>query len=211
MDAGSPSSRSRAGFRLRQGYDGQGGVTPASSEERHPRLGLGPRLLTAVAVGVAAAPGSVSQKRSPLPGAAPGRSQTCDAYRGRAADQRQIHRRAAVHEHERGEGQAPSSPDGIQEDILTNLALLPELHVVSRTSVMQYRNTTKTIRQIAQELGVTYVLEGSVRRSGNKVRVTGQLIHAASDEHVWAASYDRDLHRRLHDPSRAVTADRREA
>ena len=83
--------------------------------------------------------------------------------------------------------------DGIQEDILTNLALVPDLRVVSRTSVMQYRNTTKTIRQIAEELGVTYVLEGSVRRSGNKVRVTGQLIRAANDEHVWAKAFDRDL------------------
>src|SRR6478736_2931757 len=83
--------------------------------------------------------------------------------------------------------------DGIQEDILTNLALLPDLRVVSRTSVMQYRGTTKTIRQIAQELGVTYVLEGSVRRAGNKVRVTGQLIKAGTDEHVWAKSYDREI------------------
>ena len=83
--------------------------------------------------------------------------------------------------------------DGIHEDILTNLALIRELRVVSRTSVMQYRATTKTMKQIAQELGVTYILEGSVRRSGNKVRVTGQLIHAATDEHVWAEAYDRDL------------------
>ncbi len=83
--------------------------------------------------------------------------------------------------------------DGIQEDILTNLALIDGLRVVSRTSVMQYRNTTKTIRQIAQELSVTYVLEGSVRRAGNKVRVTGQLIRAGTDEHVWAKAYDREL------------------
>ncbi len=83
--------------------------------------------------------------------------------------------------------------DGIHEDILTNLALVRALRVVSRTSVMQYRATTKPIRQIAAELGVAYILEGSVRRSGNKVRVTGQLINAATDEHVWAKSYDRDL------------------
>lgn len=83
--------------------------------------------------------------------------------------------------------------DGIHEDILTNLALIRELRIVSRTSVMQYRDTKKTMKQIAAELGVTYILEGSVRRSGNKVRVTGQLIHAATDEHVWAKSYDRDL------------------
>jgi TolB-like protein/Tfp pilus assembly protein PilF len=83
--------------------------------------------------------------------------------------------------------------DGIHEDILTNLALIREFRVVSRTSVMPYRTTTKSIRQIAHELGVTYILEGSVRREGNKVRVTGQLIHAATDEHVWAQAYDRDL------------------
>ncbi len=83
--------------------------------------------------------------------------------------------------------------DGMQEDILTNLSFIHDLRVVSRTSVMQYRNTTKPIRQIAKELGVTYVLEGSVRRAGSKVRVTGQLIHAATDEHVWAKAFDRDI------------------
>jgi TolB-like protein/Tfp pilus assembly protein PilF len=83
--------------------------------------------------------------------------------------------------------------DGVHEDILTNLALIRDFRVVSRTSVMPYRTTTKSIRQIAQELGVTYILEGSVRREGNKVRVTGQLIHAGTDEHVWAQAYDRDL------------------
>jgi TolB-like protein/Tfp pilus assembly protein PilF len=83
--------------------------------------------------------------------------------------------------------------DGIQEDILTNLALVHELRVVSRTSVEQYRDTKKPIRQIASELGVSYILEGSVRRSGSKVRVTGQLIHAPTDGHIWAKAYDRDL------------------
>lgn len=83
--------------------------------------------------------------------------------------------------------------DGIHEDILTDLALVRALRVVSRTSVMQYRGTTKTIHQIAQELGVAYILEGSVRRAGNKVRVTAQLIDTATDEHVWAKNYDRDL------------------
>jgi TolB-like protein/cytochrome c-type biogenesis protein CcmH/NrfG len=83
--------------------------------------------------------------------------------------------------------------DGVQEDILTDLSFIKDLRVVSRTSVMQYRGTVKPIGQIARELGVTYVLEGSVRRAGNKVRVTGQLIHAATDEHVWAKAYDRDI------------------
>ena len=83
--------------------------------------------------------------------------------------------------------------DGVHEDLLTNLAVVAELKVVSRTSVLQYRGTTKTMRQIGQELGVAYLLEGSVRRAGNKVRVTGQLINTRNDEHVWAKSYDRDL------------------
>ena len=83
--------------------------------------------------------------------------------------------------------------DGVHEDILTNLALIPELKVVSRTTVTQYRDTKKTLRQVGEELGVSYILEGSVRRVGNKVRVTGQLINARTDEHVWAKKYDRDI------------------
>jgi TolB-like protein/Flp pilus assembly protein TadD len=83
--------------------------------------------------------------------------------------------------------------DGMHEDILTNLANIRELRVVSRTSVMEYRGTTKKIPQIARELGVAYILEGSVRRAGDKVRITGQLIRAATDEHLWAKNYDRDL------------------
>ncbi len=83
--------------------------------------------------------------------------------------------------------------DGIHEDILTNLAHIAALRVVSRTSVMEYRGKTENVRAIAQKLGVAFILEGSVRRAGNKVRVTGQLIHAATDEHIWAQSYDRDL------------------
>ncbi len=83
--------------------------------------------------------------------------------------------------------------DGIQEDVLTNLGALRDLRVISRTSVAQYRNTTKSIRQIGEELRALYVLEGSVRRAGKAVRVTGQLIRAATDEQVWSKSYDRDI------------------
>jgi TolB-like protein len=83
--------------------------------------------------------------------------------------------------------------DGVQEDLLTNLAFVGDLRVVSRTSVMQYRNTTKSIRQIATELGVGSILEGSVRRAGDRVRVTAQLIDASTDEHIWAQTYDRKV------------------
>jgi TolB-like protein/Tfp pilus assembly protein PilF len=83
--------------------------------------------------------------------------------------------------------------DGIHEEILTDLGNIAALHIISRTSVMQYRGTTKTIGQIARELGVDFILEGSVRRVGQKVRVTGQLIRAAADEQIWAKAYDGDL------------------
>jgi STE24 endopeptidase len=83
--------------------------------------------------------------------------------------------------------------DGMQEELLTQLALVGELKVVSRTSVMDYRDTKKNIRQIGAELGVRSLLEGSVRRAGDIVRVTVQLIDATSDKHLWANSYERKL------------------
>lgn len=83
--------------------------------------------------------------------------------------------------------------DGVQEDLLTQLALLGELKVVSRTSVSEYRNSSKNVRQIGAELGVGSLVEGSVRRAGNRVRVTAQLIDARSDKHLWGSSYDREL------------------
>ena len=83
--------------------------------------------------------------------------------------------------------------DGIHEDLLTQLALFSELKVVSRTSVMEYRNTAKKVPQIGGELKVASLVEGSVRRAGNVVRVTAQLIDAHADRHLWAANYDRDL------------------
>jgi len=83
--------------------------------------------------------------------------------------------------------------DGVTDDILTRLAQVAELHVISRTSVMQYKGTEKSIAEIARELGVGTVLEGSVRRSGDRVRIVAQLIEATTDRHLWAEKYDRDL------------------
>ena len=83
--------------------------------------------------------------------------------------------------------------DGIHDDLLTRLANVAALKVISRTSVMEYRDTTKNLRQIADELGVGVVLEGAVQRVGDNVRITAQLIDAATDEHIWAKSYDRQL------------------
>jgi len=83
--------------------------------------------------------------------------------------------------------------DGIQDDVLTNLSKIGDLKVISRTSVMQYRGRPSNVRDIGKALGVSNVLEGSVRRSGNRVRVNVQLIDANTDEHVWANDYDRDV------------------
>jgi TolB-like protein len=83
--------------------------------------------------------------------------------------------------------------DGVHDDVLTSLFNIKELRVVSRTSVEQYRDSKKPVPQIARELGVAYILEGSVQRVGDQVHVTGQLIRAARDEHLWAKSYDRAL------------------
>ena len=83
--------------------------------------------------------------------------------------------------------------DGVQDDILTNLSKIGELKVISRTSVMPYRGKTQNLREIGKTLGVANILEGSVRRSGNKVRVNVQLIDATNDQHLWAEDYDGDL------------------
>ena len=82
--------------------------------------------------------------------------------------------------------------DGVHDDILTQLSKIKALKVISRTSVVQYKNTTKTIRQIADELNVANILEGSVRRAGNQIRIVAQLINADTDNHIWSETYDRD-------------------
>jgi TolB-like protein/class 3 adenylate cyclase/Tfp pilus assembly protein PilF len=84
--------------------------------------------------------------------------------------------------------------DGVHDEILTNLAKIADLKVISRTSVMQYKSgRARNLRKIGKELGVAHVLEGSVQREVNKVRVIAQLIDARTDAHLWAQTYDRDL------------------
>jgi serine/threonine-protein kinase len=82
---------------------------------------------------------------------------------------------------------------GFHEAVLTHLARIATLKVISRTSVLEYQDQTKNIREIAEELGVANILEGSVQRAGDRLRITVQLIDARTDEHLWAESYDRDL------------------
>ena len=83
--------------------------------------------------------------------------------------------------------------DGVHDDLLTTLANVSDLKVISRTSVLQYRDTEKNLRQIGRELGAAHVLEGGIQHVGGQVRINVQLIDAATDEHLWAETYDREL------------------
>jgi len=82
--------------------------------------------------------------------------------------------------------------NGMTDELITNLAKIRSLHVISRTSVLRYRGTHKPVSEIARELGVDGIVEGTILRSGGKVRITAQLIQASTDQHLWAEEYDRD-------------------
>jgi adenylate cyclase len=83
--------------------------------------------------------------------------------------------------------------DGIAEDVITALSRYPSLFVIARNSTFTYKGQAVDVKQVGRELGVRYVLEGSVRKAGNRIRVTAQLIEAGTGNHVWAERYDRDL------------------
>jgi TolB-like protein/Flp pilus assembly protein TadD len=83
--------------------------------------------------------------------------------------------------------------DGVHDDILSSLARIADLKVISRTSVQQYRTGDRNLREIGAALGVAHILEGTVRRSGNRVRLNAQLINAQTDAHIWAETFDREL------------------
>eukprot|EP00487_Bulimina_marginata_P006445 TRINITY_DN26001_c0_g1_i1.p1 TRINITY_DN26001_c0_g1~~TRINITY_DN26001_c0_g1_i1.p1 ORF type:complete len:103 (+),score=3.14 TRINITY_DN26001_c0_g1_i1:178-486(+) len=83
--------------------------------------------------------------------------------------------------------------DGISEDIITDLSQLSNLSVIARSSSFTYKGTSVKVQQIGQELGVQYVLEGSVRKVGNRIRINAQLIDAKTGHHLWADRYDREL------------------
>lgn len=83
--------------------------------------------------------------------------------------------------------------DGITDELITNIAKMSQARVVSRTSVMHYKGSRKTLKQIAQELNVDAVVEGTVQRSGDRVRITAQLVQTSTDSHLWAETYEQDL------------------
>ncbi|TXR49627.1 adenylate/guanylate cyclase domain-containing protein [Phyllobacterium endophyticum] len=92
-----------------------------------------------------------------------------------------------------GDAEQEYFSDGISEDIITDLSKLSELHVIARNSSFVYKKTSVSVPDMARMLGVRYLLEGSVRKAGNRVRVTAQLIDSMSGGHVWASRFDRDL------------------
>ena len=83
--------------------------------------------------------------------------------------------------------------DGIHDDLLTQLAKISDLKVISRTSVMKYKGTQKTIPEIAEELGVSAILEGGIQRAGKRIRINAQLIDVSTDQHLWAETFDREM------------------
>ena len=92
-----------------------------------------------------------------------------------------------------GDPQQEFFSDGLTEDLITALSKVPHLFVISRQSTFTYKGKPVKVKQVSEELGVRYVLEGSVRKAGDKVRVTGQLIDALTGHHLWAERYDRDI------------------
>ena len=84
--------------------------------------------------------------------------------------------------------------DGVQDEILTDLARVADLKVISRTSTLQYKSeVARNLRKIGRELGAAHVVEGNVQRAGNRLRVSAQLIDARTDQHLWGQTYDREL------------------
>src|SRR6202048_3878313 len=92
-----------------------------------------------------------------------------------------------------GDPEQEFSPDGITEDITAALSKVRWFFVIARNSTFTYKGHAVDVKQVGRELGVRYVLEGSVRRSGSRIRVTAQLVEAGTGNHVWAERYDRDL------------------
>ena len=88
--------------------------------------------------------------------------------------------------------------DGIAEDVITALSRYPSLFVIARNSCFTYKGRAVDVTQVGRELGVRYVLEGSLRKASNRIRVTAQLVEAETGKHVWAERYDRDLADILH-------------
>jgi TolB-like protein len=164
----------------------QARVAPAAAApRRRGRLIAGATLAAALIVSAIAFLASNSRQTGSVPGA------TVATANAPALDPKSV----AVLPFENLSGRAEDTylADGLQEEILNALARVRDLKVISRTSVMEYRGKAPNVREIGQRLGVGTILEGSIRRDGNTLRLTVQLIDARDDRHLLAANYDRDL------------------
>src|SRR4030095_2784251 len=92
-----------------------------------------------------------------------------------------------------GDPKQDDCADGMTEELIASLAPIPSLKVISRTSVMRFKNAKTPLREIAHQLGVDAIIEGAVQRAGNRVRINAQLIEAATDRHLWGRSYERSF------------------
>jgi TolB-like protein len=148
--------------------------------------------LVAVLVGLGVAIGYFG---GDVDGSVPRSRRSPEALPGGVASFSSKHPSVAVLPFDNLSGDPDTDPfaDGSHDDLVTHISRISSIKTISRTSVLQYRDTTKPISEIAAELGVTAILEGSVQRAGDRVRINAQLIDAATDEHLWFETYDREL------------------
>jgi len=151
-------------------------VSPALTRRRHGALWLGAALAVAALVALSITFAPALQRRAAPASGIPIRSLAVLPLSNLSGDPAQDY-----------------FSDGMTDALITNLASLPALRVISRQSVMHYKGSAKPVPEIARELNVEGVVEGSVVRSGGRVRITAQLIHAPTDRHLWAHSYERQL------------------
>src|SRR5882724_9337278 len=161
-------------------------------------LVVGLMLFSLAVVGIIFAPAILKQMRAGKTTRAPAEDSTISADRGRpGGPSLPIPEKSIAvlpFENLSSDKENAFFTDGVQDQILTALAKVADLKVISRTSVMQYKSgIARNLREIGQQLGVAHLLEGSVQRAGNKVRVNAQLIDARSDAHEWAENYDRPV------------------
>ena len=170
--------------RLKRGTDSGGHAAPTTSKTPVPPRPVPAEQVSARGAGLLRAAGPLASDTRPR----------AVARRGRKARPGRIKALAVLPlENLSRDPEQEYFADGMTEALITDLAQIGALRVISRTSVMQYKGVRKPLPQIARELNVEAVVEGSVLRSGDRVRITAQLIHAATDQHLWAKSYERDL------------------
>jgi eukaryotic-like serine/threonine-protein kinase len=175
-----PSRRYRHGSEIRVAIESLLGGTPSASAARSPR-----RLWIAAAAGLIVLGLGI--------GLAIGPGRLLDRMTGRAGGPKITSLAVLPLANLSGDPNQEFFADGMTEELITQLAPIQSLKVISRTSVMRYKNSKQPLREIADQLDVDGIIEGSVQRAGDRIRITAQLIEASTDHHLWAKSYERDF------------------